>query len=269
MAPRVEILWGEARLNVLVTGGTGTLGRHVVTLLRRSGHRARILSRQPRGHVDAVQGDLKTGAGLARAVAGMDSIVHAASATREPRAGRAVDVRGTRRLLTLAREARIQHVVYVSIVGINWVSFPYYRTKLAAESVVREDIVPWSIIRSTQFHSFMELRLSAFSRLPGVTAIPFRWQFQPVDEREAARRVVDAVLDKPAGLLPDFGGPEVRDFKSIAQSWLRARRSKRRLVNLWLPLRGSRQVAKGYLTCPDHRDGHTTFEQYLAEKYAL
>ena len=90
-------------MNVLVTGGTGTLGRDVVMLLRQSGHRARILSRQPRGHVDAVQGDLKTGAGLTKALAGMEAIVHAASATRGPLAGRATDVRGTRRLLELAR----------------------------------------------------------------------------------------------------------------------------------------------------------------------
>src|SRR5438874_12065175 len=84
-----------AHLNVLVTGGTGTLGRHVVTLLRQSGHRARIFSRQPRGHVDAVQGDLRTGAGIPEAVAGMEVIVHAASATRSPMAARAVDVHGT------------------------------------------------------------------------------------------------------------------------------------------------------------------------------
>ena len=90
-------------MNVLVTGGTGTLGRHVVMLLRQSGHRARILSREPRGHVDAVQGDLKTGEGLAKAVNGMDSIIHTASATLESLAGRAVDVRGTRRLLTMRR----------------------------------------------------------------------------------------------------------------------------------------------------------------------
>jgi uncharacterized protein YbjT (DUF2867 family) len=241
----------------------------VVLLLRQSGHRARILSRKPRGHIDAVQGDLRTGAGIARAVAGMDAIVHAASATREPLAQRAVDVRGTRRLLELARDARTQHVVYVSIVGIDKVSYPYYRTKLAAEALVREDFVPWSILRATQFHSFMEFTLGAFSRVPGLTAIPFLWQFQPVDEREAATRVVEAVLDKPAGMLPDFGGPEVRDFKSIAQSWLEARHSKRRLLNLRLPIKASRQIAEGGLTCPDHRDGHTTFEQYLGERYAV
>ena len=256
-------------MNVLVTGGTGTLGRDVVMLLRQSGHRARILSREPRGHVDAVQGDLKTGAGLSKALAGMDAIVHAASATREPMALRATDVRGTRRLLELARDANIGHFVYISIVGIEGVAYPYYRIKIAAETLVREGMVPWSILRATQFHSFMESTLRAFARLPGMLAIPFVWQFQPVDSREVARRVVDVVLDKPAGMLPDFGGPQVRDFKSIAESWLAARKERRRLMNLWLPFKASRQVAEGRLTCPENKDGLVTFDQYLAEKYAL
>ena len=256
-------------MNVLVTGGTGTLGRDVVMLLRQSGHRARILSREPRGHVDAVQGDLKTGAGLSKALAGMDAIVHAASATREPMALRATDVRGTRRLLELARDANIGHFVYISIVGIEGVAYPYYRIKIAAETLVREGMVPWSILRATQFHSFMELTLRAFARLPGMLAIPFGWQFQPVESREVARRVVDIVLDKPAGMLPDFGGPQVRDFRSIAESWLAARKERRRLMNLWLPFKASRQVAEGRLTCPEHKDGLVTFDQYLAEKYAL
>jgi len=256
-------------MNVLVTGGTGTLGRDVVMLLRQSGHRARILSREPRGHVDAVQGDLKTGAGLPKALAGMDAIVHAASATREPMALRATDVRGTRRLLELARDANIGHFVYISIVGIEGVAYPYYRIKIAAETLVREGMVPWSILRATQFHSSMESTLRAFARLPGMLAIPFGWQFQPVESREVARRVVDVVLDKPAGMLPDFGGPQVRDFKSIGESWLAARKERRRLMNLWLPFKASRQVAEGRLTCPEHKDGLVTFDQYLAEKYAL
>jgi uncharacterized protein YbjT (DUF2867 family) len=257
-------------VNVLVTGGTGTLGRHVVMFLRQSGHRARILSRQPRGHVDALEGDLRTGAGLQKAVVGMDAIVHAASAAREPLSLRATDVRGTRRLLELARDATIGHVVFTSIVGIDRVpSFPYYRAKLAAEAEVREDLVPWSILRATQFHNLMEIWLRGFSRLPGVTAIPLRWQFQPVDPKEVARRVVDAVLGKPAGVLPDFGGPEVRDFKGIAEAWLIARKEQRRLINLPLPFKFSRQFAEGMVTCPDHKDGVVSFDQYLAETYPL
>src|SRR3989440_7890705 len=106
MATRRDFLRRTARqeMNVLVTGGTGTLGHHVVMLLRQSGHRARILSRRPRGHVDAVQGDLRSGAGLSKALAGMDVVVHAASATHDPLLLWSVDVRGTRRLLAMARE---------------------------------------------------------------------------------------------------------------------------------------------------------------------
>ena len=198
----------------------------------------------------------------------MEVVVHLASATRSPMSARAVDVDGTRRLLTLARDAGIKHVVFVSIVGIDRVTgYPYYRTKLAAESVVRENVVPWSILRTTQFHSFMELTLRTFSRLPGVTAIPFAWQFQPADHREVAKRVFDIALAAPSGTLPDFGGPQVLDFRSIAQSWLAARKSRRRLVNLPLPMSASRQVADGALTCPEHRDGDVTFDQYLDERY--
>lgn len=257
-------------MNVLVTGGTGTLGRHVVMELRQSGHRARILSREPRGHVDAVRGDLRSGAGLQKAVSGMDAIVHAASATRAPLSLQTTDVRGTRRLLEVARGAEIGHVVFMSIVGIDRApSFYYYRAKLRAEAVVRENIVPWSILRATQFHNLMEIFLRGFSRIPSVTVIPQRWQFQPVDPREVAKRAVDVILGPPAGMLPDFGGPEVRDFKSIAEAWLVARKEQRRLLNLPMPFEFSRRFADGVVTCPDHRDGVITFDQYLTETYPL
>jgi uncharacterized protein YbjT (DUF2867 family) len=254
-------------MNVLVTGGTGSLGRQVVMQLREAGHRARILTRHPAGHVDAVEGDLAKGHGLLKAVAGMDAIVHAGSATREMFQGEATDVLGTRRLLALAREAHIGHFVYVSIVGIDGVAYPYYRTKLAAEAVVRENIVPWSILRATQFHTLMEVFLDGFCKLPGIAMLPMSWQFQPVDTRDVARRLLEVVTHEPAGLLPDFGGPEVRNFKSIAGSWLAARKQTRRMINLWLPFKFSRQFAEGRLLCPEHKEGTITFEQYLSERY--
>jgi uncharacterized protein YbjT (DUF2867 family) len=256
-------------MNILVTGGTGTLGRHVVRLLRNAGHRARILSRNPRGHVDAVQGDLATGVGLIKALSGMDAIIHAASATTQLTKLRQTDVVGTRRLLAMAREERVKHVVFISIVGMEGIAYPYYRTKLAAEAVVEESIIPWTILRATQFHSLMETFLGVFSKPPMLAAVPFAWQFQPVDPSEVATRLVQVVKQEPAGRLPDFGGPEVRDFKGIAESWLKSRKLSKRLINLSLPLKFSRQFAAGRLLCPDHKDGKITFEQYLAEKYPI
>jgi uncharacterized protein YbjT (DUF2867 family) len=252
-------------MNVLVTGGTGRLGRHLVTLLRNKGHRARIFSRNPKGHDDAVQGDLTTGAGLVKAVAGMDAIIHAATNLTNLKA---TDVIGTRRLLAMGREAGIKHVVYVSIVGMEGIHYPYYKAKLAAEAIVKENIVPWSILRATQFHTLMETFLGAFTKPPLIAPVPFAWQFQPVAPSEVAARLVEVVTHEPAGRVPDFGGPEVRDFKSIAISWLKARKSNKRLVNLPMPMmRFSREFAEGRLLTPDHRDGTITFELYLAEKY--
>jgi uncharacterized protein YbjT (DUF2867 family) len=255
-------------MNVLVTGGTGTLGRHVVMRLRRQGHRARIFSRHPRGHVDAVQGDLKTGLNLGRAMLGVDAIVHAATEVRQSLRSRG-DVKGTRRLIKAAKQAKIKHLVYISIVGIDGVAYPYYRTKLAVEAMVKQGEVPWSILRATQFHDLMEIFLRMYSRIPGMTMIPFAWQFQPVDAREVAAKLVEVVLGEPAGMLEDFGGPEIRDFKSIAGSWLTARKENRRLVNLPMPFKFSRQWADGALTTPEHRSGKITFDQHLAETYPL
>lgn len=252
-------------MNVLVTGGTGRLGRPLVTLLRNQGHRARILTRSPKGHVDAVQGDLSTGEGLLKAVTGMDAIIHAATQLTNQKAA---DVIGTRRLLAMGREAGLKHVVYVSIVGIEGVDYPYYRTKLAAEAIVKENILPWSILRATQFHTLMETFLRAFTTPPLIAPVPFSWQFQPVDPSEVAARLVQVVTQAPKGMLSDFGGPEVRDFKSLATSWLKAKKSTKRLVNLPMPLiRFSRQFSEGRLLTPDHKDGKITFEQYLQEKY--
>lgn len=76
-------------------------------------------------------------------------------------------------------------------------------------------------------------------------------------------------LQPPQGMLPDYGGPEVRDFKSIAESWLKATGRRRTLINLPMPMKVSRDFASGKLLTPDHKDGKVTFEQYLAEKYPL
>ena len=254
-------------MNVLVTGGTGALGRDLVVALRGAGHRARVMSRRPGPGADWVQANLATGKGLDAALADMEVVIHAATAAAQPLRLRATDVTGTRRLLQAAQRAHVKHFIYPSIVGMDGVAYPYYGAKLAAERIVSEALVPWSILRATQFHTLMEIFLGAFSKLPRLTAIPFHWQFQPVDTRDVALRLVEVATASPAGRLPDFGGPEVRTFKSLAESWLQARRLHKNLINLPVPLKVSRQFAAGRLLCPDHMDGKTTFEQYLVRKY--
>ncbi len=121
---------------VLVTGGTGLLGRTVVAQLAAAGHDARILTRATRGgpyRSERVVGDLTTGAGLEAAVDGVAAIVHLAS---DPRHAQRVDVAGTRRLIEAAHRAGRPHLVYVSIVGVDRIPWRYY----GAKAIVEQDV---------------------------------------------------------------------------------------------------------------------------------
>lgn len=146
---------------VLVTGGTGTLGRLVVDRLRDAGRPVRVLSRRHREPVDGVEmltGDLRTGAGVADAVAGVEAIVHCASAWRG-------DEETTRRLVAAA-EPTTPHLVYISIVGVERVSMGYYRSKLAAERVLAFADVIRAHLRARH-----RRRPVVAVRLPGLAAV--------------------------------------------------------------------------------------------------
>jgi uncharacterized protein YbjT (DUF2867 family) len=118
---------------ILVTGGTGSLGSRVVDRLTEAGENVRVMSRYRRA--DTILGDLLTGEGLEEAVEGVNTIVHCASSSL--RKTRQVDVDGTRRLLRAAERAGVSHLVFISIVGVERNPyFPYYRMKLETERII-------------------------------------------------------------------------------------------------------------------------------------
>ena len=258
---------------VLVTGGSGTLGREVVVRLARDGHRVRVMSRRSRepeaggqAGTEWAQADLQSGEGLAGAVAGVDAIVHAASSpnirTKE------VDVDGTERLLAHARDAGVSHVVYISIVGIDRIPYPYYKHKLAVEGLVERSGLPWTILRATQFHSLIEFILRRAMRLP-VAFLATGLRFQPLDPGEAANRLCECVAAGPSGRVPDIGGPEVRTLGDLARSRSDLLGLNRRVVPLPVPGRVAEGFRKGYNTVPENRYGKITWEDWLRRKYRL
>src|SRR5215469_10971512 len=124
--------------SVLVTGGTGTLGREVVSRLLNRHHRVRILSRQAQpvmpAAVEVAPGDLASGAGLREAARGVEVVMHCASNWRDPHLS--TDVAGTRALLDAARAGGLPYLLYPSIVGVDRTEYPYYRAKREAEQMV-------------------------------------------------------------------------------------------------------------------------------------
>ena len=190
---------------ILVTGGTGVLGREVVDLLGSAGAGVRVLSRS--GRKGTVRGDLLTGEGLERSVRGIDTIIHCASSPF--RKSRRIDVEGTRCLLRVAAREGVSHLVYVSIVGVERApAYPYYRIKQDTERVVENSPVPYTILRATQFHDLILKAIQLLDRSP-VMLVPEGFLGQPIDPGEVAERLVELALSGPVGRVPDVGGPEV------------------------------------------------------------
>ncbi|MFD7610411.1 SDR family oxidoreductase [Streptomyces sp. NPDC059828] len=240
---------------ILVTGGTGTLGRLVTERLRAAGeaYEVRVLSR----HSQPYAVDLREGTGLAEAVAGVDTIVHCASS---PRGG---DEQAARHLIDAARQAGVGHLVYISIVGVDRVPLGYYRTKLAVEELIEESGLGWTVLRTTQFHDFVLRFLRTSVKLP-VMLLPAGVSDQPIEVGEVADRLAELAAGAPSGRVPDMGGPEIRALPELARVYLRAEGRRRPLLNVPLAGRAYRGFREGGHLTPERAVGEVTFEQFLA-----
>ncbi len=244
--------------SILVTGGTGKLGREVLARLTDSAD-VRVLSRrsQSGGHHAWAVGDLRSGEGLDAAVTGVSTIVHCATAPRG-------DLDATRNLIAAARHAgQSPHLLYISIVGVDRVPLGYYRTKLAAEALIESSGLPWTILRATQFHNLIVGICTAQRRLP-VLLVPSATFFQPIDVGDVADRLVELAAGAPAGRVDDIGGPEIRTMASLATAYLRSSGRRRRIVAVRVPGRIGRGYRNGAHLAAEHAVGQVRFEQFLA-----
>jgi uncharacterized protein YbjT (DUF2867 family) len=249
---------------ILVTGGTGTLGRLVVPRLRDAGCEVRVLSRRA-GGIEVLTGDLATGEGIEAAVQGTEIIVHCAGSTKG-------DEDKARNLVRAASEAGTRHLVYISVVGadripvvsgVDRAMFGYFGSKLAAERIVADSGVPWTTLRATQFHDLSLMTVRQMARLP-VIPVPAGFRFQPVDAGEVAARLVELTLGTPAGLVPDMAGPRVYELSGLLRGYLRARRKHRAIVPLRLPGKAARAFRAGANLAPERAVGRRTWEEFLS-----
>ncbi len=254
---------------VLITGGTGILGRKLVPRFAGAGYTVRVMSRRgpPSGRgpeVEWAQAQLASGEGVSHAVSGVDLIVHAASSPF--RRSEEVDVGGTEGLLKHAREAGVSHFFYISIVGIDRIPLGYYKRKLAAESLVEQGGVPWSILRATQFHTLIDMQLRALLRFP-IALVPTDFRFQPIDPGEVADRIVEHAAKGPSGRLPDLGGPEVHTLGELARTWAQVRGLRRRIFRLPLPGKVAAGFRQGLNTTPEGKYGQVTWADWVRRRY--
>jgi uncharacterized protein YbjT (DUF2867 family) len=250
---------------ILVTGGTGNLGSKVVRRLQERGCRVRVLSRKERPSqtgVEYVVGNLGKGTGLDQALVGVDVIVHCASATKG-------DVEATRNLVNAAKALKIPpHLIYISIVGVNGVSFGYFQDKLKAEKIVIDSGLPWTLQRATQFYDFVLGGAKGLTRFP-IVPVPKDFKVQAIDVREVADKLVELALSPPAGRVQEMGGPEISTRADMIRQYLRVTHRRRLVVPFVMP--GTKAIRAGGLLLSEQpggqeqRAGRLTWEQFVAQ----
>src|SRR5215216_236072 len=256
---------------ILVTGGTGTLGQHVVRRLREAGSNVRVLSRSSREAEDDgvrfMTGDLATGEGIEAAVDGIKTIVHLAGSPKG-------DEDKARNLVRAASRAGAPHLVYISVVGAERIPvvsgadramFGYFASKRAAEKVIEDSGLPWTTLRATQFHDLLLMVAQMLAKLP-VVPLPAGFRVQPVEAGEVATRLVELTLGEPAGLVPDMGGPRVYGAAELLRSYLRATQRRRLIVPVWVPGKAARVFRAGADLAPEQAVGRRTWEEFLADR---
>jgi uncharacterized protein YbjT (DUF2867 family) len=236
---------------IVVTGGTGVLGRHAVRALGERGHDVRVTSRR-------TGVDLTAREAVDEAVRGADLVLHAASDSR--RLG-ARDPEQTRTLLAAC--GGVRHLLYVSIVGIDVIPYRYYRRKLECEQLIEQSGVPHTILRATQFHELIAGALTVLGRWP-LAPLPLSAKGQPVGAADVAVRCAELLEGEPLGRAPEFGGPELLTLREMIELW------PRRIRAVPLPTVG--RVLGGFRaglnTTPKHADGTQTWAEYLAARSA-
>jgi uncharacterized protein YbjT (DUF2867 family) len=254
---------------ILVTGGTGTLGRLVVERLRNAGRPVRVLSRgahETEG-IEFVTGDLSTGEGAEAAVDGVEVIVHCAGTAKG-------DGDKARHLVRAASAAGVRHLVYISVVGadripmagaVDRAMFGYFGSKLAAERVIAESGIPWTTLRATQFFDLTLKTAEAMAKLP-LIPVPAGFRFQPMNTAEVADRLVELALGAPAGLVPAIAGPRAYDMAKLIREYLRVAGKRRLIVRMPIPGKAAAAIRAGANLAPERAFGLRTWEDFLAER---
>jgi NADH dehydrogenase len=238
---------------ILVTGGSGFVGGHVVHELRGRELPVRCLVRDPRKAAklgawgcELAQGDMTDPASLRGAVDGADAVVHLV-AIRQGRKEqfRRVMVDGTRDLLAAAKDAAVGRFVHMSALGTTERTkdlVPYYGAKWETEELVRASGIPYVIFRPSFVFGTDGGILPTFvklARLAPVTPIvgSGRQRIQPIWADDVATYFSDAAQrDDVTGRLFELGGPDAVSWNEFWDRLKRLRGMRRPSIHVPIPL---------------------------------
>jgi NADH dehydrogenase len=234
---------------ILLTGGTGFVGGHVVRALREADRPVRCLVRN-RGKAvelealgcELVEGDMTDTASFRRAVDGVETVVHLVAIRQgSDEKFERIMTQGTRDLIGAAKETGVVRFVLMSALGVSEESkdlVPYYGAKWEMEQAVQSAGIPYVIFRPSFVFERDGGILPTFSKLARLTPVtPIigsgEQRIQPIWAGDAAayfERAID--LDTATNRTFELGGPDVVSWNEFWERLKRVRGIRRPSVHV-------------------------------------
>ncbi len=216
---------------ILITGGTGFVGSHLIKRLRMADIPVRAVVRnsvRAQGlkslGVDVVPGDLSDSISLEKAASGCERVVHLVGIIQETANAtfQRVHVEGTRNVLNAAKKAGVRHFFFQSALGTRpGAKSAYHRTKWEAEELVRAGSIPFTILRPSLIYGpgdQFTIRLSEMIRLAPVLPIigSGTSKIQPIYIDDVISCIEKAVTsDSYLNEMYEIGGPEQLTYEEV------------------------------------------------------
>ncbi len=220
---------------IVVFGGSGFIGRHVIKALARRGFRVRAPMRRPHlgqelrvlgdvGQIHLMQANARFPESIARAMEDATGVVNLLGVLHEQgkQTFQAIHVDATVAIAEAAKASGVTRFVQVSAIGADPASKSAYgRTKGEAEAALRQRIPTATILRPSIVFGAEDSFFNRFAEMAKFApALPLigggKSKFQPVHVQDVADAVV-AALTRPeaAGRTYELGGPRTYTFREL------------------------------------------------------
>ncbi len=221
-----------AHKHVVVLGGTGFVGRHLVPRLAGAGHRVSVLSRNRERHrelwllpdVRVASTDVYSADALAQAFADADAVINLVGILNEPGFGgagfRRAHVELTETVVAAMRRAGTKRLLQMSALNAGRGESHYLKTRGAAEAAVKASALQWTIFEPSVIFGpgdGLFCRFAGLLRLmPALPLARARARFAPVYVGDVVAAMVRALDDDAtAGRTFELGGPRTMTLREI------------------------------------------------------
>lgn len=211
-------------MKILVVGGTGLIGKDVSRKLTETGHEVIIGS--PSHGIDVISGE-----GLIEALEGTDIVIDLSnSASPDDQTALTFFCTAGENLASFEKKAGVKHHLVLSIVGTDRATYiGYLQAKKAQEDNIRNSGIPYTIIRSTQFHEHMTTLIAVQGNETEVNISSV--EYQPIAAADVVDLVVKLALEEPKNALVEIAGPERGLMTDFVQKYLKYTESDKMLIS--------------------------------------